>query len=346
MQGTKGAARPSESFEEKCEMKPLQIGLLVVVGAVGGALIMKFTQSSQPVAAPITNAAPAPAAAPAVQPAAAAPENAEAPAEPVKPAPMPPAAKPVKVVHVSRPVKPRPAVTRVAQNRPPTFPETLPQPAPQPAPQPQPVAPETVQPAPAAEPAPLPEPVAPAPAAPQPPPAPSVTLPAGLLISARLGEALSSEHNESGDTFTATLEAPVAAGGYVIAERGARVEGRVVEAYKAGHVRGTGALALELTKLYTSDGQRVAIRTDTFRKQAASSTREDAEKIAAVAGIGAAIGALAGGGKGAAIGAAAGGAAGAGGAIATRHSVAALAPETRISFRLREPVTLTERMSQ
>ena len=58
---------------------------------------------------------------------------------------------------------------------------------------------------------------------------------------------------------------------------------------------------------------------------------------------GAAIGAIAGGGKGAAIGAGAGGAAGAGTVLATRGKPAALPSETRITFRLAAPVTLTER---
>jgi hypothetical protein len=42
-------------------MKPLQIGLLVLVGALGGALIMKYTQRAKPVAAPVASAVPAPA---------------------------------------------------------------------------------------------------------------------------------------------------------------------------------------------------------------------------------------------------------------------------------------------
>jgi len=65
-----------------------------------------------------------------------------------------------------------------------------------------------------------------------------------------------------------------------------------------------------------------------------------------VAGIGAVIGAMAGGGKGAAIGAAAGGVAGAGGVAATRARAVALPVETRITFRIRQPVTITERVSR
>ena len=68
--------------------------------------------------------------------------------------------------------------------------------------------------------------------------------------------------------------------------------------------------------------------------------------VAAAAGVGAVIGAMAGRGKGAGIGAAAGGAAGAGGVMATRPKAVALASETKISFRLRETITITEQLSR
>ena len=67
-------------------------------------------------------------------------------------------------------------------------------------------------------------------------------------------------------------------------------------------------------------------------------------KAGAAAAIGAAIGAIAGGGRGAAIGAGVGGAAGAGGVMTTRGKPVHIPVETRISFRLSEPVTLTEKL--
>jgi hypothetical protein len=165
----------------------------------------------------------------------------------------------------------------------------------------------------------------------------------GTLIPSRIIDGLSSERNSPGDLFTATLDQPVVVDGNVIAERGARLEGRVVSADRAGRVRGVSSLAVELTRLTTSDGQKINIATDTFEKQGPKSVAQDAAKVGAAAGIGAAIGAIAGGGKGAAIGAAAGGAAGTGGVLATRGKAATIPSETRISFRLREAVTITER---
>jgi uncharacterized protein YcfJ len=92
-----------------------------------------------------------------------------------------------------------------------------------------------------------------------------------------------------------------------------------------------------------SDGQRVELRTARFEKDGPSSKTEDAQKVGIGAVIGAAIGAIAGGGKGAAIGAAGGGAAGGGVVAATRGKPAVLPAETKISFRVEQPVTITEK---
>lgn len=328
-------------------MKPVQIGLLVLVGALGGALIMKFTQRPKPAPAPaeVASAAPAPTPTPAPvsQPVEQAPAAAPAPE---KPTVRPPEPKP-ETAHVRQPKtvhQPRPPIVAVAQNLPPAPAQpAVSQPAPDPLrDNPLPAAPATAPP-PVAE-------ATPTPAEPAEPPAPqqspSVTLTSGMILTVRLGESLSSEHNQVGDTFSATLDGPVAADGFVIAERGARVEGKVVDVQKGSHVKGQAALAVELTRLTTSDGQHVAIETETFRKQAPKASGEDVGIVAAAAGVGAIIGAMAGGGKGAAIGAGAGGAAGAGGVVATRGRAVSLPNETKISFRLKAPVTITEQVNR
>jgi len=172
----------------------------------------------------------------------------------------------------------------------------------------------------------------------------TITIPAGTIVSVRLDEALSSERNQPGDSFRALIDQPLVVDGLVIAERGARVTGKIVEAERAGRVKGVSKLAIELTQLNTSDGQRVKLRTEPFSKVGETSKKSDATKIGAAAAIGAAIGAIAGGGKGAAIGAGAGGAAGTGGVMATRGKDAELPIETRLTFHLSEPVNLTEKL--
>lgn len=174
---------------------------------------------------------------------------------------------------------------------------------------------------------------------------PSVTLAAGTLLSVRIGETLSSARNQVGDTFLATLTQPLVVDGWVIAERGARVEGRVVDAAQAGRVKGTSHLGISIVRLATSDGQYVRVRTESFVKDGASSTGTDAAKVGAGAAIGAIIGAIAGGGKGAAIGAGAGGAAGAGDVLLTRGKPAEIPVETRVNFKVQDSVTITERLN-
>jgi hypothetical protein len=169
-----------------------------------------------------------------------------------------------------------------------------------------------------------------------------VTLNAGLILPVRLVDGLSSERNAPGDTFAATLDKEVVADGFVIAERGARVEGRVVAVDRA-KVRSSAALALELTALHTSDGQTVAIQTDDYFKHADPPQVNNTTKVAGGAILGAAIGALAGGGKGAAIGAGVGGGAGAGDVLLT-HRPAELPSESLVTFRLKTPVPLTEQL--
>lgn len=242
------------------------------------------------------------------------------PAKPVerrKPAPKPVVSNPASAATPAPATEPKPAETTVAKN------EDQPAPAP----------------APAAEAPPYREP------APPPPPKPNtVTITQGTAINVRLQEALSSDKNQVGDAFSAVLDRPLVVDGFVIAERGARVEGRVVTSKAAGRVKGTSDIAIELSALHTADGQTVKLVTEPWEKHGDTSTGSDAAKVGAAAGIGAAIGAIAGGGKGAALGAILGGGAGTGGVLATRGKAVKIPVETKIAFMLKEPVTITEKL--
>jgi hypothetical protein len=163
------------------------------------------------------------------------------------------------------------------------------------------------------------------------------TLNTGMLIPVRLLDSLSSERNHTGDAFAATLYRELVANGFVIAERGALVEGRVTAADRDGRT-----LSLELVSVHTSDNQDVPIQTDRFDKQSEPNRSQAAAKIGGGAAIGAVMGSIAAGGKGAAIGAGAGGGIGAGNVLLSRKP-ASLTSETRLTFRLRAPVTITER---
>jgi hypothetical protein len=340
-------------------MKPVQVVLLVVAGALGGAVITnQISHKAQPpkhIAVAQAQPAPTPpssipVAPPAPAPVQAAPlpepmPEAQKAAEEKKPSPVAPVQRHEPAHEVL--LKPH-TVKAVRSAPPPANPRPIetarvnpPQPVPQMTPAPvtvAPPAPELVQTPPARS---EPEHATPAP---PPEPAPNrVTLSTGMLLPVRLIDGLSSERNIAGDTFTGTLDKELVVDGFVIAERGARVEGRVASVERPGKTRGVAQMALELTRIHTSDGQSVSVHTDPFDRRAEASHQEDAAKIGGGAAVGAIIGAIAGGGKGAAIGAGVGGGAGAGDVLLTRGRPVTFPTETRISFRLRAPVTVTER---
>jgi hypothetical protein len=296
--------------------------------------------SVAPEAAPVTSA-PAAAEEPASTPApAAAPEKSQAkPVHPKVVRDAAPAAKAPK--YIKPPVQVARATSPPTDDGVPASVREDPPPAPR---QMEPAPPSAPAAGPPPEQAPAPEPgteVSTPP--PAPPPLNHVTLQPGTVIAIRLSEALSSDKNEKGDSFFATLDQPLSADGFVIAERGARVEGKIVDVVRGARGGTPARLSLSLTKIHTSDGQEVAIETTAFDKTGDSAAGENAAKVGGGAVLGAVIGAMAGGGKGAGIGAAAGGAAGAGGILLTRGRTASLPTETRISFRLQQGVTITER---
>jgi hypothetical protein len=179
-------------------------------------------------------------------------------------------------------------------------------------------------------------------------PAPSqLIIPAGTWIKIRVDQPVSSDRNAVGDTFAATLAQPVVADGFVIARRGQTVEGRVSEAAKAGKAKGTSRLGVELISLALVDGRQMPLRTQLMQYSGGTSVGRDIAAAGTATGTGAAIGAVAGGGVGAAIGAAVGAAASGIGVLTTRGRATEIYPETEITFRTLEPITVnTERGSQ
>ncbi len=176
---------------------------------------------------------------------------------------------------------------------------------------------------------------------------PQFVLPAGTWITVRVNEPLSSDQNRSGDAFTASLAKPLVVNGYVVARRGQTVEGRIAEAQKAGKVKGTSRLGIELTEIGLVDGQQLPVRTQLIEYSGGTSAGRDATAVATTAGLGAAIGAVAEGGFGAGIGAIAGAAAGAVGVLVTRGRPTVVYPEGSLTFRTLEPLTIsTDRSAQ
>ncbi len=174
-----------------------------------------------------------------------------------------------------------------------------------------------------------------------------ITIPAGTWITVRVDQPLSSDHNRAGDAFTATLTAPVVADGIVVARRGQTLAGRVAESMKAGRIKGTSSLGVEMIELSIVDGQRVPVRTELMQYAGGTSVGRDVTAVGTTTGIGAAIGASAAGGFGAGMGAIAGAGASAIGVLVTRGRATEIFPEAAITFRLTAPVEIsTERGQQ
>ena len=288
-------------------MKGIQIGILVllfVIAALLGALIFQQSPKSTEETAAVE---PSPAAE--LPPAAPAPEKPKPRPAPRKPAPAaaaaPPAAKPA-------------AVPLSAAAQPPA--ETVSEPVAPPAQRPTRILkPETS------------------------PPPRKVSLPSGYLLKVRLIDTVSSADHQEGDTFTATLDEALALNGVTIAEKYARVEGRVVESHKSGRIKGRAGISLVLVRLHAADGQKIEISTAPHEHTAKSTVKQDAVKVGILTGIGAAAGAIVGGGKGAAIGAASGAGAGGGTVAATRGADAVIRSETRVVFSLAHPLEFVEK---
>jgi hypothetical protein len=158
---------------------------------------------------------------------------------------------------------------------------------------------------------------------------------------------LSSDKNQAGDEFSATLTQPLVADGVIVAQPGQMVGGRVAQAQKAGRVKGVSRLAVQLTGLTLVDGQQVPVQTELTSLSAPTSRDRDAGAIAGTTALGAAVGAAADWGVGAAIGAGAGVVAGTVGVLLTRGRPTVIYPESLLTFRLSRPITIsTERAPQ
>jgi len=172
------------------------------------------------------------------------------------------------------------------------------------------------------------------------PVAQKTTIPEGTKLRVALIDTVSSDKNRSGDQFQASLVEPVVVDGKTVLEKGTKVRGRVLDAKESGRVKGRATVELTLTQVVLKDGKTFDVSTKPYTAVAAATKKRDAAIIGGGAGLGAAIGALAGGGKGALVGAAVGGGAGTGTVLATKGKEIHYAPETRLQFTLASPVEI------
>jgi hypothetical protein len=178
-----------------------------------------------------------------------------------------------------------------------------------------------------------------------PPPAAApkpVVVRAGKQIVITADQSVSSKTSNAGDRFDASLAEPVVVGDKVVIPKGARATGTVTEAKSAGKFKGNAAITVTLSSV-TVHGEQYRLKTTEVTEAGKGRGKRTAEGAGGGAVVGALIGALAGGGKGAAIGAGAGAGAGTAGAAFTGDKDIVIAPETKLTFQLQEPLEVRKK---
>ncbi|MGC2333000.1 MAG: hypothetical protein WA581_16215 [Candidatus Acidiferrales bacterium] len=176
------------------------------------------------------------------------------------------------------------------------------------------------------------------PPAPKPAP-PPIVIPAGKVLTVTIDQDISTNTNSSGDVFAASLAEPVTVDRTTVIPAGTHATGTVVQAQAAGHVKGGALLELTLDSVRLN-GRKYSIETSEFEEAGKGRGKRTAIGGGGGAVFGAIVGALAGGGKGAAVGALAGGGAGTAGAAYTGKRDITIPAETRLHFKLKNPVTI------
>ena len=156
----------------------------------------------------------------------------------------------------------------------------------------------------------------------------SVAIPRNTVLSLELMTPLSTDATQPNDPFKARVLQPAELANCI-------VEGHVTQVKRPGKVKGVAQLQLSFETIRTPDNRTTSLHavlveiiplnsdtpTDIDTEggvKGRDSTKDDAAKVGAASGIGAIIGAIAGGGKGAAIGAIIGGGAGTAGVMTQR----------------------------
>jgi uncharacterized protein YcfJ len=168
----------------------------------------------------------------------------------------------------------------------------------------------------------------------------SITLPIGTEIAVRTIDRIDSKKADMKREYAANLDDPIIVNGVTIAPANTRVFLRVTDVQRAGFAR-RASLSISVTAV-NINGQRVNVETDRVDSKSGSQAKRTLTGTAVGAGTGAAIGGALGGGAGAGIGAGIGAA---GGAVAGKlmGKAVEIAPETRFTYRLIQPVVINYR---
>ena len=148
----------------------------------------------------------------------------------------------------------------------------------------------------------------------------SLAIPRNTILNLELITPVSTDASVRGDRIQARVVAPAEYAGYI-------VDGHLAQVKRPGKVKGVAQLQLAFDQIRSTDNRTAELNAELIEVapvgaenepqvdseggvKGRDSTKDDAAKVGAASGIGAIIGAIAGGGKGAAIGAVIGGGAG------------------------------------
>ena len=163
-----------------------------------------------------------------------------------------------------------------------------------------------------------------------------VVVPGGALLRVRINRGLDSNHIAIGTPFDGVILSDVAADGAIAIPRGAVVQGVVVDAKRAGALKGEGQLSLQLNSV-TLGGTVYPITSDIWQREGSDKTVRTVNSALGLGALGAILGGVAGGGAGAAIGAGVGAGAGVAGSAASGGGRIIVPPEAVLTFHLAQP---------
>ncbi|HJT88562.1 MAG TPA: hypothetical protein VJ732_11915, partial [Bryobacteraceae bacterium] len=123
-------------------------------------------------------------------------------------------------------------------------------------------------------------------------------IPRGTVLHVRLDETVDTRRNRAGDQFAASLSEAVMLEGRTVLPRGTRFTGHVAESKASGRLEGRAMLSITLDT-FQLDGKDDPVRTGYIDRVSANHKKHNIALIGGGSGLGALIGAIAGGGKGA-----------------------------------------------
>ncbi|HEY0728716.1 MAG TPA: hypothetical protein VGD38_11640 [Pyrinomonadaceae bacterium] len=170
-----------------------------------------------------------------------------------------------------------------------------------------------------------------------------IAIPRNTILALELITPVSTDASQRGDRIQARVVEPAQYAGYI-------VDGHIAQVKRPGKVKGTAQLQLAFDQIRSPDNRTAELHAELLEispmggdnepqvdseggVKGRDSTKDDAAKVGAASGVGAIIGAIAGGGKGAAIGAIIGGGAGTAGVMTQRGKDIRLARGQNLKIR-------------